>query len=265
MKKIYISADIEGVAGAFQRESVRPGSPLYPSLCRRMTNEVLAAVSAINDTCEARIIVKDAHLNGNNLLLDDFPSNCEIRLGWEEHPYMMAEGLDGSFDHFFCIGYHSAAGSGASPLSHTINSQKFKKILINGNPASELLIHYYLSGMLGVPLSFISGDWGICNEAVRLSPDTITVSTFSGQGNGILSKSPKLVQKEIYQGIQLALSGSSPLPAVLPASFHIEVSFFRCADAHRASFYPGAFLKNDDTIQFDTENYYDLLTLLMFI
>lgn len=55
-KRIFISADIEGTAGAFLWEAGRKGTEEYNRQCRIMTEEVLSVVESLNEKYKGSII-----------------------------------------------------------------------------------------------------------------------------------------------------------------------------------------------------------------
>jgi len=88
----------------------------------------------------------------------------------------MMYGIDDTFDGVMFVGYHSGAGTNTSPLSHT-NTGNSSYIKINGEMASEFMINSYIAAMHNVPVLFISGDQGICEEAKKLIPNITTLKT----------------------------------------------------------------------------------------
>lgn len=49
MKKLFISADLEGVSGVSSWEETRYGGPGYDAACRQLTREVAAACRAAQE------------------------------------------------------------------------------------------------------------------------------------------------------------------------------------------------------------------------
>ena len=117
--KIFISADIEGVATTTLWPETEKGSEDYRLHAQQMTMEVIAACEAASEAGASEIVVRDAHEDGNNLDIWKLPENVTLIRGWSGHPYSMVYGIDPSFDAAIFIGYHSAASSEGNPLSHT--------------------------------------------------------------------------------------------------------------------------------------------------
>jgi len=94
--KIYISVDMEGLAGVVTAEQLGPTGFEYQRFRRFMTEETLAAIEGARAAGAGEILVSDSHGNGQNLLLEMFPDDIEIVRSWPR-PLMMMEGIDESF------------------------------------------------------------------------------------------------------------------------------------------------------------------------
>ena len=102
----------------------------------------------------------------------------------------MVQELDESFDALLMVGYHSWRVWG-NPLAHTMSSAKIDSIYINDQQASEFLLHGNIAAKLGVPLAFVSGDAGLCEEVLSVSPNTTTHATMVGVGDSTISIQPE--------------------------------------------------------------------------
>ena len=89
--KIYISADIEGVAGITDWTEANPNSPSYHQHQLEMTKEVAAACEAGIRSGAESIYVKDAHWGGRNILPEHLPEKTHLIRGWSGHPYCMVQ------------------------------------------------------------------------------------------------------------------------------------------------------------------------------
>jgi D-amino peptidase len=111
-----------------------------------------------------------------------------------------------SHDALLMIGYHSRAGSDTNPLAPTI-SGKVSSIRINERTASEFLIHGFAAGLVKIPLAFISGDEGICDEAKSVISGITTLAVKRGFGDSTISIHPQLAVENIREGVRKALEG----------------------------------------------------------
>jgi D-amino peptidase len=177
----------------------------------------------------------------------------------------MVQYLDETFDALLMVGYHSRAGTDANPLAHTI-SGRVARVKINDRYASEMLLHAYAAALVNVPLVFISGDAGICGEATSLNAHITTTAVKQGVGDSTVSIHPHLAVDRIREGAQRALEGElSKCRLELPEQFSVEIEYRNHVQALRSSFYPGASLKSPHVIQFESDDYFEVLRLISFV
>ena len=264
--KVYISADMEGITGVTHWDEVEHEKPsAYNQFQERMTNEVLAACNGANDVGTKEIWVKDAHYSGRNILAEKLPANVRLIRGWSGHPYSMVQELDESFDALLMVGYHSMAGYGGNPLAHTMSSSKIDSIYINDQQASEFLLHGNIAAKLGVPLAFVSGDAGLCEEVLSVSPNTTTHATMVGVGDSTISIQPEDSRVIIRRKVAEALKGN--LQNCIwkhPQSFLLRIRFIKQQVAYRASHYEGAKLIDAKTVQYETSDYDNIMRFILF-
>ena len=262
--KIYISADIEGVAGIVHWGEASPDHVDYQEYRVQMSNEVAAACEGALNAGATEILVKDAHGSGRNIIPTRLPEQAKLIRGWSEHPFSMVQELDESFHAAMMIGYHSWAGSDASPLAHTLRG-KVTHAKINERLASEFLLSYYTAALVNVPVAVVSGDEGICQEAALLSQTMETVAVSRGVGGSTISIHPQLATRRIKEAAERALmTDLSSSKAVLPRHFRLELRFRDHADAYIASFFPGVTAVDPHAVSFETDDYFELLRMLMF-
>lgn len=263
--KIYLSADIEGVTGVTHWDETNLEKGVFPAAQKQMTAEVVAACEGALQAGASEILIKDAHDSARNLLAEELPMQARLIRGWSEHPYMMMQEIDESFDAALMIGYHSRSGSGASPLAHTM-SGRLTYFKINELYASEFLLNAWTAASRGVPTVFLSGDQGLCDDAARIIPAMRSVAVKQGVGESTINIHPKLAVQRIQAEVKAALSGDlkACLPA-LPEHFHLELGYKDAGFAYRSSFYPGARLIADQVLAFDTTDFFDVLRVVLFL
>ncbi len=155
--KVYISADMEGVAGAVTDEQLGPGGFEYERFRGFMTDEVNACIEAAREAGATEILVSDSHGNGQNLLIERLPDDVMVVRSWPR-PLGMMEGIDDSFDAVIFIGYHSSTDNSRGVRAHTMSSANVTGLRINGMSMSEGSINAAIAGHFGVPVVMISGD-----------------------------------------------------------------------------------------------------------
>jgi D-amino peptidase len=267
--KLYISADIEGVAGiaAASEVDMSKGAE-YAPFQKQMTDEVAAACRGGFAAGAEAIMVKDAHWTGRNIDVHALtaPEGRQLQIirGWSGHPYAMVQGIDSSYAAAAFVGYHSAAGLGGNPLAHTLSGRAFARMEINGQVASEFMLYGYAAATVGVPVAFLSGDAALCAQAEALVDGIVTVATLQGQGASTVSITPGESVRRIEAGVAKALKGRLPPPLAVPSDLHLRLVFNKPADAYAKSFYPGARQTADNELVFETREYLPLLTFLWF-
>lgn len=264
--KVFISADIEGVAGITNWGEANKANEEYKYYAKQMTKEVKAACKGANKAGVEEIWIKDAHGSGRNIDSSKLPENTKMVRGWSGHPFSMVQELDETFDALIYIGYHSWGGSNYNPLAHTINSSIIDYIKINGEYVSEFLLYSYAAAYVGVPVVFISGDKGICQHAKDINENIKTVAVSEGVGNSTISIHPDLAIDLIKEGVEESLHGDlSKNKIVLPEEFNLEISYKTQGKAYEASFYPGAELIGSKKVKFYSKDYFEILRARMFL
>ena len=224
--KVYISVDMEGVAGVVTSDQLLPGSFEYERFRRFMTDETLAAVRAAQNAGAAEIVVSDSHGNGENLLIDAFPNNVRIVRSWPRHG-LMAAGLDSTFQAALLIGYHASASSSTGVRAHTFSSASYARVALNGQDVSEGAWVAAQAGALGVPVVFASGDDAMTRELKQKLGDIETVETKHSLGfHSALTLTPQESVARIEAGVATALARLGKMkPYVLSKPIRLEVTF----------------------------------------
>lgn len=262
--KVFISADIEGVTGATNWNETDKTHADYAEYREQMTAEVAAACEGALSAGATEIVVKDAHWTGRNLIASKLPRAVRLIRSWTLDPYSMMAGLDETFHAALMIGYHSRSGSDASPLAHTL-TDRVVYVKINDRDASEFLINAYTAGWLAVPVVFLSGDAGICRDAQSFLSALSIVAVMEGVGNATSSIHPGLAVERIRSSVEAALRGDvSRCRVTMPPHFTSEVYFRLHTNARQASFFPGARLARPHIVQFEADDYFEVLRFFMF-
>ena len=264
MRKVFISADIEGICGIADWRETQLEDPQSTYFRLQMTREVRAACEGANEAGAEEIFVKDAHDSGRNLDPLGLPENVRLMRAWTSSPHLMMAGLDSSFDAAMFIGYHSGAGADGNPLAHTMNTGNVR-VLINGFEASEFLINAYTAASFGVPVVLVTGDRQLCERVQAHNPHTRTVAVSEGLGGASISIHPGLAVKRIrraaFEAVHAGPAGELPFPP----GFEVEIQFRQHANAHRGSFYPGAVRRGPLGVSFSCAAWMDALRFLYFV
>lgn len=165
--KVYISADMEGIAGVVTADQLGPAGFEYTRFRGFMTDEVNAAIDAAREAGATEILVSDSHGNGENLLLEALRQDIMVVRSWPR-PLMMMQGIDETFDAAIFIGYHASTTNPRGVRAHTMSSANLTAVRLNGVAMPEAGINAAIAGHFGVPIVMLSGDDAIVDEAREL-------------------------------------------------------------------------------------------------
>lgn len=249
--KVYISVDMEGVAGVVTADQLGPEGFEYERFRNFMTEEALAAVRAAKAAGASEILVSDSHGNGESLLIDKFPRDVRIIRSWPRKGGMMG-GLDSSFDAAIMIGYHASASSPTGVRAHTYSSATFTRVTINGQDVSEGAIGAAQAGELGVPVVLLSGDDAATAEMRKFVPNLVTVETKKALSfHSAMTITPAESVARIEAGVRDALARVKDIkPYVISKPVTVELSYKNYAAAESMSLLRSAQRIGSRTIRF---------------
>src|SRR5438034_2483734 len=99
--RVYISVDMEGIAGVVHESQTDPTTPAfaaeYGRFRRLMTAEANAAVEGALAAGATRVLVNDSHWFMRNLLAEELHQAAELVSG-DPKPRSMVQDIDGGFD-----------------------------------------------------------------------------------------------------------------------------------------------------------------------
>ena len=165
--KILISVDMEGIAGVVTGDQLSPEGFEYQRFRDFMTKEAVAAVQAAKEAGATEILIVDAHGNGQNLLIEQFPKDVRIIRSWPRR-FSMIAGIDQSFDAVMFIGYHSSTNNTKGVRAHTFSSARLTRVALNDREVSEGSWNAAIAGHFGVPVVMVSGDDAAIQEVRSL-------------------------------------------------------------------------------------------------
>jgi D-amino peptidase len=224
--KVYISVDMEGVAGTVTADQLSPSGFEYERFRRFMTNEALAAVQAAKHAGATEILVSDSHGNGENLLVELFPADVKVVRSWPRHGGMMA-GVDATFDAALFVGYHASTTNPRGVRAHTFSSAHLAKVTLNGSAVTEGEFNAAYAGALGVPVIFASGDDVAMAELKSRLGNLETVETKKALGfHSAETLTPDSAVERIQAGAQAAFARLHDFkPYVVKTPINLEITF----------------------------------------
>ena len=235
--KVYISVDMEGIAGVVTADQLGPTGFEYGRAREFMTGEALAAIAGARDAGATQIVVSDSHGNGESLLIDKFPPDVTIIRSWPR-PLMMMQGIDSTFDAAVFIGYHASTTNSAGVRAHTISSANFASVELNGVSMPEAGINAAIAGYFSVPIVAISGDNVAVAEAQALigsMEGAIVKQAISFHSAATMT--PDAAQQLIRQKVKAGVLRRTTLrPYVVRAPVRLDLTFKSYTPAEMLSF-----------------------------
>ncbi|HEY1622254.1 MAG TPA: M55 family metallopeptidase [Streptosporangiaceae bacterium] len=224
--KIFISFDMEGVAGIVDWSQCRaPGQP-YEEGRRLLLGEVNAAIDGALHAGASEIVCNDSHGMMFNLDPAALHGQASYVAGRHKPMYMM-QGLDGSFDAVFLVGYHGSISGEGSVLSHTYNPQVFSHVELNGIRAGESGINALAALGHGVPVALVTGDQHTIAEVAPFCPGVETVTTKESLTRfGAVNLHPETAKGQIADKARRATERAKALkpPSIdLPATLDLHM------------------------------------------
>lgn len=264
--KVYISADMEGIAGAVSQEQLGPTGFEYQRFREFMTAEVLAAIAGARDGGAAEVVVSDSHGNGQNLLIERLPADVTVIRSFPRPLGMMA-GIDSTFGAAVFIGYHASTTSPAGVRAHTISSANLAAVELNGVAMPEAGINAAIAGRFGVPVVMISGDDVAVAEAQRLLGGVEGAVVKRALGfHSAATLTPEAAQALIRQKVRAALARRGELkPYVVTTPVRLDVTFKNYRPAEVLAYLPGVERTTAHAVRFTGADILEVSRFLAFV
>jgi D-amino peptidase len=264
--KVYISVDMEGIAGVVTADQLGPGGFEYERFRQFMTNEALAALRAAKASGATEILVSDSHGNGENLLIEQFPKDVRIIRSWPRRGEMMA-GLDSSFDAALFVGYHASTTNSRGVRAHTFSSAHLARVALNGNAVTEGEFNAAFAGSVGVSVIFASGDDAAMEELRSRLGNIETVETKKALGfHSAETLTPEASCEKIAAGVKSAIGRLRDFkPYILKTPVTLELSFKNYLPAEVLSYLRTVQRVDSHTIRFVGKDMAELADFLAFV
>ncbi len=240
--KVFLSFDMEGVAGIVDWEQCVGSGPKYDLGCRLTLAEVNAAIDGALEGGATEFLANDSHWTMQNLPADGLHGGASYLSGRHKPLYMM-EGLDGTFDAAFFVGYHGSVGT-PSVLSHTYNPNAIAEVRLNGHVAGEAAINALVARHHGVPITLVTGDQVTAEEAAWFAPEAERVTVKDSLTRfAARSMHPEEARSAIHQAAARAVrpgeGGRPGRPPSLEPPFVLEVDLLTADMAEMATWLRG--------------------------
>jgi D-amino peptidase len=265
--RVYVTVDIEGIAGVIHSSEGSPGNPEYERARRLMTAEASAVVAGIFDAdASAQVSVVDVHGPYRNIIPEELDERATLSRG-KPRVYGMMHGVDKGYDLAMFIGVHGRAGTGASALSHTFTGT-ILDVRLHGASYGELGLNAAMAGAYGVPVGLVAGDQTVVEETrALLGEHALTVQVKESVAHmSAESVHPKVAQRMLREAAARAVRERpdvAPLRIETPVQIEIELS--RPALADLAEMIDGAERVDGRTVGFTRADMPDTYRLLRLI
>jgi D-amino peptidase len=260
--RVFVSVDMEGVAGVATYDQVIRGGTGYPRAQQLMTEEANAAIRGALAGGAAEVLVNDSHGTMDNLIHDRLDRRARIVFG-APRPSCMVQGIRAGDAIAIFVGYHAAAGADGV-LAHTFSSN-FTEVRVNGQPVTEAEVNGLHAASLGVPVGVVTGDDQICAVAAKAFPGVSTVEVKQAHGfSATDTLHPHEARERIETAVRTAVEGVGELRAQpMPEQLRLEVDFAQLLAADMAATAPGSLRLASRTVHAEPRDVQELIGYIM--
>ena len=256
--KLYISGDMEGVAGVstWQQVDARTPHPEYEIYRRYYTQEIAVAVEGARSAGATEVLINDSHGPMRNFVLDELPEDVRIIFG-NRKPLSMVQDIDGTYGGAFFIGYHGAIGDANAVLAHTYTPSVIHEVRLNDVRCSEATLNAALLGHFGVPLLMVTGDRTTVEGVQTQMPWVHGVIVKESIGNfAANSVSPGRARAMIRDGAAIAVAGASAAkPFTFESPIVMDVMLGKVEQADLVQMIPGFERTGGRAVRFVSNDY----------
>ena len=254
--RVYISVDMEGIAGISHAAPTNRGDHGYPEAVRLMDGEANAAIAGAFDGGATEVVVNDSHDMMFNLSPEVIDPRARLIQG--RKPYSMVQAAaDGGFDVGLFVGYHARGGHPRGTIAHTYASTVTLSTL-SGRPVGEAGLNGMYLGALGVPVGMVAGDDALADEVVEWMPwaERVVVK------RGLSWQAADSVHPTVAKGLIEAASRRALERArlgelrslILQAPISVGVEFQHAGQADFAAVIPGYTRMGDRGVRYEASD-----------
>jgi D-amino peptidase len=255
--KVYISVDMEGVAGINHPNPTGSKDPRYGVAVELMVGETNAAIEGALAGGATDILVNDSHGGMYNLLPADLHPAARILQGQKAWSMVAGAGPDAGFGVALFVGYHARAGHPYGTIAHTYSGGPVETRL-DGRPTGEYGLNALALGAWGVPVGLVAGDDALAEEVAGWLPwaERVVVKDADG-GHSAASVHPSIARDRIRAGaeraVRRAAGGELEMLSVGPPVV-IEVDYGRGVEADHAAIVPSAERFGDRGVRYASDD-----------
>lgn len=250
--KVYISVDMEGIAGVSHAAPTNRGDSGYPAAVRLMDGEANAAIRGAFDGGATEVVVNDSHGSMYNLTPEELDPRARLVQG--RKPFSMVEAAaDGAFDVALFVGYHARAGHPRGTIAHTYSGGPTLTTLA-GRAVGEYGINGLYLGALGVPVGLVAGDDALADEVSEWLPwaERVVVKrgvSWQAADSVHPSVARQLIEAASRRAVERASRGELE-PLTLPAPISVAIDFRHGGQADFVAVIPGFVREGDRGVRY---------------
>ena len=255
--KVYISVDMEGIAGVVNGEQTSAAGRDYGIARKWMTREVNAAIQGAKAAGATEIVVNDSHGSMRNVIISELDPTAYLITG-SPKPLSMMQGIDETYDAVFLIGYHARAGSEDGVLDHTYSGGSVYSIKVNGMELGESEQNALTAGCYDVPIVLVTGDQTVCGQVKKsLGEEVETAVVKEGIGRyAAKSLTPTKACELIREKAKIALENRKKVkPLKLQPPYRFELTYMRSSMADAGELIPQVKRTGPRTVMYETNDY----------
>jgi D-amino peptidase len=258
--KVYISVDMEGIAGVGHPLPTRRGDSGYSAAVQLMVGEANAAIDGAFRGGATEVLVNDSHGGMHNLPAADIDRRARVLGGQKVWSMVAGAGPvqpdePSRFGVALFVGYHARAGHPRGTLAHTYTGQTVETRL-NGRLTGEYGLNAAVLGAWGIPVGLVAGDDALAEEVEGWLPwaERVVVKVASGT-NAAASVHPEIAADLVRDAAERAVrrAAASDLHVLeLGSPVVIEIEFGRAIEADAAAMVPGNVRIGDRGVRIET-------------
>ncbi len=271
--KIYISVDMEGMAGICHPRQEFDDVARFRKAMQQQVEWVVEGIqkSSKNDDVD-EILIADSHGGGRHLHYDEL-SDMDDRIylvsGGARPQYMMPC-MHSGYDIVFLVGYHAGVGQECGNMNHSYWGRTFHDFRINGKYMNESTINSAYAGYHKVPVGLVIGDSGLEKQLITdgMMPWVEFVKTKEALSFLSAKFRPKrLIKEETIEKVNKVLNKDfSQIPVYeLEKPYVLRIEMNMCSMLDRAVLLPGAKSIDGRTVEIMFDDYEELFNAIVAI
>ena len=241
--KVWISVDMEGIAGVNHPGPTGSGHDRYPAMVDLMVGETNAAIEGALAGGATEVVVNDSHGSMFNLLPADLHPAARVIQGQKVWSMVQGAGPDAGVDVALFVGYHARAGHPTGTIAHTYSGRPIETRL-DGRPTGEYGLNALVLGAWGVPVGLVAGDDALAEEVADWLPWAERVVVKKAHGRSAAASLHPTVARDLIRpgserAVRRAVAGELSLLQV-SSPVVIEVDYELGLYADYAALIPGS-------------------------